>query len=201
MRNNKTTYVTDYPLTEDPRRVYYDLPDISTNFVFFRPDGPGKEKMTVRWPGPTVNGGVFEFNMATQLLPPGFALYEPSTNGGPPTRMVTHYDPSQNDVSDPYMPIDLTVARQSAGHYIKYEGGDQAIIEWLGDNLIPIAFDYAEGVEEGGPRVPVAIELRAELDRIDLELLRLGPLITAAYGALRGVNDRLARLEAWREAF
>jgi hypothetical protein len=201
VRNNKTTYVTDYPLGEGPRRVYKDLPNISTNFVFFSPDGPGKEKMTVRWSGPTVNGGEFDINMATQLFSPGFALYDLHAENGIPTRMVTHYDPSINGVSDPYMPIDLTVARQSAGHYIKYEGGDQAIIEWLGDNLIPIAFDVTEGVGDGGPRVPVSIELRDELDRIDIELLRLGPLITATYGAVRGVNDRLARLEAWREAF
>ena len=109
--------------------------------------------MTVRWPDATQNLGEFEINIATQLLPPGFALYDP-TNNGPPIRMATHYDPSENDVSDPYMPIDLTASR-GARHFIKYEGTDQATIDWLVENLIPIAFDVPEGVD-GGPRVGLA---------------------------------------------
>ena len=116
----------------------------------------------------------------------------------PPVRIATHYDPSSNDVSDPYMPIDLTARRSQPGHFIKYEGTEQVTIDWLGDNFIPISFEVPHDINARGI---VTIELRDELDRIDLELLRIGAQVTAAYGPLRGLNDRLARLEAWREAF
>ena len=68
---------------------------------------------------------------------------------------------------------------------------------WLGNSFIPLE----SSLSLNNPQAIEQINLTTELERIDLELLRLGTEVTAAYGPLRGLHDRLARLEAWRENF
>jgi hypothetical protein len=68
---------------------------------------------------------------------------------------------------------------------------------WLGNSFIPLEYELSANI----PQAIEQINLTTELERIDYELLRLGGQVTAAYGPLRGLNDRLARLEAWREDF
>jgi len=179
-----------------------------TGFAYFRPAPlerkiPGTEIMTLCWPHPSdaLYRQEFDIDMRTRILPEGFVLYPAFAQTGPdapePLPLATHLDPSNNDVSDPYMPVDLLDRRSGPLHLLRYRGTDPDLIAWLGNSFIPLEY-------EGSANIPQAIEqinLTTELERIDLELLRLGAQVTAAYGPLRGLNDRLARLEAWREAF
>jgi hypothetical protein len=195
--------------TENRRNVTEaDILPAITGFAYFRPAPlerkiPGTEIMTLCWPHPSdpLYRQEFDIDMRTRILPEGFVLYPAFEQSGPgapePLPLATHFDPSNNDVSDPYMPIDLLDRRSGPLHLLRYRGTDPTLMTWLGNSFIPLEYELSANI----PQAIEQINLTTELERIDLELLRLGAQVTAAYGPLRGLNDRLARLEAWREDF
>jgi hypothetical protein len=162
---------------------------------------PGKEIMYVRWDNVTHE---FEFDRTKQLLPDGFKLSYQEQEGGPLIDYPTFFDPSENKVTDPYMPIDILRYRRGEYNtegrrsFIRTDGSDPALDIYQGG--LPIEYDdFSQSA--GDAQQTETIDLRAQLQSTDAALARLGSEFGPAYGAIQSLNKRLARLEAWRENF
>ena len=157
--------------------------------------------MYVRWDNATHE---FEFDRTKQLLPDGFKLSYQEQEGGPLIDYPTFFDPSENKVTDPYMPIDLLRYRRGEYNtegrrsFIRTDGSDTALEIYQGG--LPIEYDdFSQPA--GDAQQTETIDLRAQLQSTDEALARLGSEFGPAYGAIQSLNKRLARLEAWRENF
>ena len=162
---------------------------------------PGKEIMYVRWDNAIHE---FEFDRTKQLLPDGFKLSYQEQEGGPLIDYPTFFDPSENKVTDPYMPIDILRYRRGEYNtegrrsFIRTDGSDPALGIYQGG--LPIEYDdFSQPA--GDAQQTETIDLRAQLQSTDEALARLGSEFGPAYGAIQSLNKRLARLEAWRENF
>ncbi len=116
----------------------------------------------------------------------------------PPTRVPTHYDPSANDVNDPYMPINnRSYVKDTKGIFNKYASNpnDAAIRACLGESLIPLMYVETAVVPDEELCI-VPMDLRGTVLRVDQKLTDHSTEIDLLYGEVRSFAQRLARLEA-----
>ena len=166
---------------------------------------PGKENMRLI----CSNGLVFDLpiNLSVQSVPNGFVLGTLSDDTGDFVPYPTHYDPTPgNSVDNAYMPIDQYEVRKGPISFMKYQGvynaaDDQYIRDVQFEAAVSsqmIAIEYE--VTTPGGLLRDNIDVRGELARIDVELARLSASFAPGYASVRGFQDRLARLERWKES-
>ncbi len=176
------------------------------------PELPGFEVLVVNWPGiaESSNSQTFLIDRRLGYLPPGFAVYIQDSLSDVPWRPPTHSDPSANHVVDPYIPIDYRDlvrnqgAREEQGVFIRYEGDlsnpdDQLLRTALGANYIPLMYIKHEVVPDADLTV-VPMDLRGNARRVEKRLDLHDVDLALLYAQVQSFSQRLARLEAWKEA-
>ena len=176
------------------------------------PELPGFEVLVVNWPGiaESSNSQTFFIDRRLGYLPPGFAVYIQDSLSDVPWRPPTHSDPSANHVADPYIPIDYRDlvrnqgAREEQGVFIRYEGDlsnpdDQLLRTALGANYIPLMYIKHEVVPDADLTV-VPMDLRGNARRVEKRLNLHDVDLALLYAQVQSFSQRLARLEAWKEA-
>ena len=205
--------LTTFPPYSKPRSVFTDdngntiasEEAVLLNRVVFRrdPSHPGREVMTVYCPGLNVEE-VLSVDSTRDLLPAGFQLLEFTAADGEFHVVPTHIDPTQNNVNHNYLPLDIYSKRRGPNHFIQYVGTETKSYNTSTDGgdiqRTKFALAHEENYQLPGARDPTTIDIRGGLEKAGIRLDKLEAELDPVYSALRGLHERVASIEHWREA-
>ena len=186
------------------------IPHTTPNLALFRPhpSDPAAEVMRLYHNEvlgePLVVEYTFNLARTRELLPKGFQLLE--FRDGAFRVVPTAIDPSQNHVSHDYLPLDIYSKRSGPNHFIRYipyidPTDPNLTVNQPFDNII-FALEQKKYyyLDEQTERDPTTIDIRGGLEKAGIRLDKLEAELDPVYSALRGLHERVASIEHWREA-
>ena len=203
-----TRAISAYNAVPEPR-LYY-IPHTTPNLALFRPHefDAGAEVMRLYYytdPEQAVSEYTFDLVRSRELLPKGFQLLE--FRDGQFHVVPTAIDPTQNHVSHNFLPLDIYSKRSGPNHFIRYipyvdtSVEPEQMADQPFDNII-FALEQKKYyyLDEQTERDPTTIDIRGGLEKAGIRLDKLETELDPVYSALRGLHERVASIEHWREA-
>ena len=192
-------------------RAAFSDTTIKSNLAYYRPHAShsGQVVLTLLHevePG-VVTTETFTLERARQLLPPGFRLME-FREGEYHEVPILYNDPTLNSVDHAYIPAnDIYAKLTEPNHFIQFVPYENPTIpgQMVNQlyNLVYFALEVHTTVlvPDEERALPIDLDVRGELRKLDARIDELARVPEATFSALRGLHDRLSRIEHWREAF